>query len=71
MKLLVLKENILAVDAEDCGDYIVGRDIIYPKDIIVGWLIIESCIQSDFMSSKYIFQNGAVVKKPTEVLGIE
>lgn len=68
MKILVLNNNILAVDPVDAGDVWQTSDAIYPKHVVEGAAIIEvDALPDDYAPGRYTF-DGSFVRIPDPVI---
>lgn len=72
MKILVLNNNILAVDPVDAGDAWQTSDAIYPKHVVEGALIVEvEALPDDYAPGRYTYDGGFVrVPDPVPLLPV-
>lgn len=63
MKLLILGSAILAIDVTETATEVAASDIIYPKQTIEGYQIVDVDAPDDFSSNCYEYLDGVIVKK--------
>ena len=63
MKLLILGSAILAADVKETGTEIIAADIVYPKQSISGYQIVDADVPNDFSSNDYEYLDGTIALK--------
>jgi len=62
--ILVLNENILAVDPIDKGDYWLSNDIVIPKTVCQGAIVYTVTLPDDYAPNKYTYDGTKFILIP-------
>lgn len=66
MNILILGQEILAIDVTEETDRVIASSAVYPKSTITGWQIVNATLPAGYVQGHYIYSGGQVIPCPVQ-----